>query len=85
MVKVDVALLKELQELAFSISAFAFRATTKYGMFCDECGEVSPECGFYPLRGFGPHSVSGLTCIDCEAKQRREVQSKKKEETNGEV
>lgn len=33
--------------------------------FCDICGIVEPECGFYPLGIHGPTSISGIICNDC--------------------
>ena len=40
--------------------------------FCDKCGVVDPPCGFYPMYIYGPDSVSGLICHDCDKKMRGE-------------
>ena len=40
--------------------------------FCDICGDTEPESLFYPLGIFyGPSSISGLICNDCEQKLRK--------------
>lgn len=43
-------------------------------LFCDECGETEPESKFYPLGIFGPDSMSGSICNDCEKQMREEIQ-----------
>ena len=43
------------------------------GWFCDECGDTNPPSGFYPLWSFGPNSLSGLICNDCDRKIREQV------------
>ena len=71
--RIDVERFRELRKAALKAG----------NLFCDDCGRISPECGFYPMFISGPGSISGLICIDCEAKQRKAVEQK--EETNGKV
>jgi len=82
MAKVNVDLFRQLQTIsreALSIWGEALRLLDKQGLFCDECGEVAPKNGFYPLIVHGPSSVSGLTCNDCDREIRARIKREKKQ------
>jgi hypothetical protein len=71
--KVDLEAVKVLEEtrkhsmeLSFLIAGFI----TGLGMFCDQCGDLRPVDGFYPLCSSGPDSISGCICNSCEKEMR---------------
>lgn len=67
MSKVDLELLKKIRDLQIQINELDYYIRTKSGiMYCYECGETTPEEGFYPI-GF----PQGFLCNPC-AGQRGE-------------
>jgi len=60
--KVDLDALRTAQKIAKETG----------GVFCQDCGETEPECGFYPMWIFTNTSLSEYLCLDCEKRRRGE-------------
>lgn len=66
--KVDLGSLHMMQDAAKALQNQALRLLghiARLGVFCDECGEIDPPSGFYPLLTGGDGSLSGYRCNDC--------------------
>ena len=71
--RVDLDALRAKQDRARALMAEAaelYGELAKAGSFCDTCGRIAPPCNFYPMYAYGPNSVSGLTCNDCDKASR---------------
>ncbi len=74
--RVDLEALRARAAKILELEAEVFKlylaqaADTGGKCFCDTCGRISPPCNFYPLWAWGPDSISGLTCHDCDKEMR---------------
>ncbi len=60
--KVDIWFLKKLKGIQVLIQEMLQIET----IFCDVCGEIYPDSGFYHSGSCEPHIICGNICNDCD-------------------